>query len=418
MSLANATTPVKTYGIFSLPVIIGALGFFVDVYDLLLFNIVRISSFRDLGVAQDAMKTFGESIIGWQMIGLTLGGIAWGVLGDKKGRKSVLFGSILLYSLATIANGFVTSVEQYKWLRFIAGLGLAGELGASITLTCELLPKEKRGIASAIITSCGVLGTIAAYFVYKLSGEDWRLCYFIGGGMGLSLLFLRVGVLESFMYDKVKDVQVQMGNFWMLFSTRERFFRYLKCILIGIPVWYIIGVLITFSDEFARYFGITGFDQPKALMLQYIALAFGDMGAGFLSNYLKSRKKTLFIYYGIIALFVFLFFVLRGGGNAFNMYLLCMGLGFGSGISVLYITMSAEQFGTNLRATAAISIPNLVRGLLPLILWLFQTLRHPDVFNDYVAGAWVTGAIMILIGLCAVIFTRESYGRELDFVER
>jgi MFS transporter, putative metabolite:H+ symporter len=418
MSLINTTTPIKTYGIFSLPVVIGALGFFVDVYDLLLFNIVRISSFRDLGVSQDAMKTFGESIIGWQMIGLTLGGIAWGVLGDKKGRKSVLFGSILLYSLATIANGFVTSVEQYKWLRFIAGLGLAGELGASITLTCELLPKEKRGIASAIITSCGVLGTIAAYFVYKLSGEDWRLCYFIGGGMGLGLLFLRVGVLESFMYHKVKDVQVQMGNFWMLFSTRERFFRYLKCILIGIPVWYIIGVLITFSDEFARYFQITGFDQPKALMLQYIALAFGDMGAGFLSNYLKSRKKTLFIYYGIIALFVFLFFILRGGGNAFNMYLICMGLGFGSGISVLYITMSAEQFGTNLRATAAISIPNLVRGLLPLILWLFQTLRHPDVFNNYVTGAWVTGIIMILIGLLAVVFTRESYGRELDFVER
>jgi MFS transporter, putative metabolite:H+ symporter len=418
MSLINTTTPIKTYGIFSLPVIIGALGFFVDVYDLLLFNIVRISSFRDLGVSQDAMKTFGESIIGWQMIGLTLGGIAWGVLGDKKGRKSVLFGSILLYSLATIANGFVTSVEQYKWLRFIAGLGLAGELGASITLTCELLPKEKRGIASAIITSCGVLGTIAAYFVYKLSGEDWRLCYFIGGGMGLGLLFLRVGVLESFMYHKVKDVQVQMGNFWMLFSTRERFFRYLKCILIGIPVWYIIGVLITFSDEFARYFQITGFDQPKALMLQYIALAFGDMGAGFLSNYLKSRKKTLFIYYGIIALFVFLFFILRGGGNAFNMYLICMGLGFGSGISVLYITMSAEQFGTNLRATAAISIPNLVRGLLPLILWLFQTLRHPDVFNNYVTGAWVTGIIMILIGLLAVVFTRESYGRELDCVER
>jgi MFS transporter, putative metabolite:H+ symporter len=417
MSIESTSTPVKTYGIFSLPVIIGALGFFVDVYDLLLFNIVRISSFRDLGVAQDEMKTFGESVIGWQMIGLTLGGIAWGVLGDKKGRKSVLFGSILLYSLATIANGFVTTVEQYKWLRFIAGLGLAGELGASITLTCEMLPKEKRGIASAIITSCGVLGTIAAYFIYKFSGEDWRLCYFIGGGMGLSLLFLRVGVLESFMYDKVKDVQVQMGNFWMLFSTRERFFRYIKCILIGIPVWYIIGVLITFSDEFARYFGIIGFDQPKALMLQYIALAFGDMGAGFLSNYLKSRKKTLFIYYGIIVLFVFLFFALRGGGNAFNMYLLCMGLGFGAGISVLYITMSAEQFGTNLRATAAISIPNLVRGLLPLILWLFQTLRHPDLFNDYVAGAWVTGAIMILIGLLAVIFTRESYGRDLDFLE-
>lgn len=408
----------RTYGIFSLPVIIGALGFFVDVYDLLLFNIVRIGSLRDLGVSQAELKDFGENILGWQMIGLTIGGIAWGMLGDKKGRKSVLFGSILLYSLATIANGLVGTVEQYKWLRFIAGLGLAGELGASITLTCEQLSKEKRGIASAIITASGVAGTVAAYFIYKLSGGDWRLCYFIGGGMGLCLLFLRVGVLDSFMYDKTKTASVQMGNFAMLFATRERFMRYLRSILIGIPVWYIIGVLITFSDEFAREFGINGFDQPTALMLQYTALAFGDMGAGFLSNYLKSRRKTLFIYYGITILFVILFFALRGGGSAFNMYLLCMGLGFGSGFSVLYITMSAEQFGTNLRATAAISIPNLVRGFLPLILWLFQFLRGPGMFDSYVQAAWITGAIVFVIGLVSVVYTKESFGRELDFVER
>lgn len=408
----------KTYGVFSLPVIIGALGFFVDIYDLLLFSIVRRASFLELGVAEDAMKSIGESIISWQMAGLTIGGIAWGILGDKKGRKSVLFGSILLYSLATIANGFVTNVEHYTWLRFIAGLGLAGELGASITLTSELLPKEKRGIAAALIATSGVMGTITAYFVFKLSGEDWRLCYFIGGGMGLSLLFLRVGVLESFMYDKARDVNVQMGNFWMILSNRERLFRYLRCILIGLPVWYIIGVLISFSDEFAKQFGITGFDQPKALMLQYAALVFGDMGAGFLSNYIKSRKKTLMIYYGITTLFIILFFGLRGGGSAFNMYLLCMGLGFGSGISVVYITMSAEQFGTNLRATAAISIPNLVRGMLPLVLWVFQLLRHQSVLNDYVTAAWVTGAIVLVIGFVSVLYTRESYGKELDFVER
>ncbi len=408
----------KRYGIFSLPVIVGALGFFVDVYDLLLFNIVRRSSFSDLGVAEEAMKTVGERIISWQMIGLTIGGIVWGMLGDKKGRKSVLFGSILLYSLATIANGFVTSVEQYTWLRFITGLGLAGELGASITLTSELLPKEKRGIAAAIIASCGVLGTIAAYYVHLLSGEDWRLCYFIGGGMGISLLFLRVSVLESRMYDHAKEGDVQMGNFWMLLNNRDRFLRYLRCILIGVPVWYMIGILITFSDEFAKRFGIEGFDLPKALMLQYVALAFGDMCAGFLSNYLKSRKKTLFIYYGLISLFVFLFFALRGGGTVFNMYLLCMGLGFASGISVLYITMSAEQFGTNLRATAAISIPNFVRGLLPIILLLFQTLRHPRVLDDYVTAAWVTGVIVILTGFISVIYTEESYGKDLDFVEK
>jgi MFS family permease len=407
----------KRYGIFSLPVIVGALGFFVDVYDLLLFNIVRRSSFHDLGVAEEAMKTVGERIISWQMIGLTIGGIAWGMLGDKKGRKSVLFGSILLYSVATIANGFVTSIEEYKWLRFITGLGLAGELGASITLTSELLPKEKRGIAAAIIAACGVLGTIAAYYVHLFSNENWRLCYFIGGGMGIALLFLRVSVLESRMYHSVKNEHVEMGNFWMLLNNRDRFFRYVRCILIGMPVWYIIGILITFSDEFAKHFGIEDFDLPKALMLQYVALAFGDMAAGFLSNYLKSRKKTLFIYYGIISLFVFLYFALKGGGTAFNMYLLCMGLGFGSGISVLYITMSAEQFGTNLRATAAISIPNLVRGLLPIILILFRTLRQPHLLNDYVTAAWVTGIIIIIIGVISVSYTEESFGKDLDFIE-
>jgi MFS transporter, putative metabolite:H+ symporter len=407
----------KQYGILSLPVIVGALGFFVDIYDLLLFNIVRRSSFADLGVPESSMKDIGEHIISWQMLGLTVGGILWGILGDKKGRKSVLFGSILLYSLATIANGFVQTTDQYTWLRFIAGLGLAGELGASITLTSELLPKEKRGIAAAIIATSGVMGTITAYFIHDWSGGDWRLCYFIGGGMGLALLFLRIGVLDSRMYDNAKEKHIQMGNFLMLISNRERFFRYMRGILIGLPVWYIIGVIISFSDEFAKQFGIAGFDQPKALMLQYVALAFGDMFAGIISNLIKSRKKTLYLYYAITALFLCLFFALKGGGSATNMYLLCMGLGFGSGISVLYITMSAEAFGTNLRATAAISIPNLVRGCLPLLLLLFQFLRSEKVLANYVTAAWVTGALVMLIGIIAVTKTKETFAKELDFVE-
>jgi len=408
----------KQYGIFSLPVIVGALGFFVDIYDLLLFNIVRKSSFADLGVAESAMKDIGEKTISLQMIGLAVGGIIWGILGDKKGRKSVLFGSILLYSLATIANGFVNDIDQYMWLRFVAGLGLAGELGASITLTSELLPKEKRAIGASIIATAGVLGSITAYFVHDLSGENWRLSYFIGGGMGIALLFLRVRVLESHMYDKMKQATVKLGNYWMLLNNRDRFFRYLRGILIGLPVWYIIGVLITFADEFAKQFEITGFNQPKALMLQYVALGIGDMTAGILSNYIKSRKKTLFIFYGITTVFILLFFALKGGGSAFNMYLICMGLGFGAGISVLYIMMSAEQFGTNLRATAAISIPNLVRGFLPLILLLFQFLRSQNIFNDYVTGAWVTGIIIMVTGFVAALFVKESYGKDMDFTER
>ncbi len=407
----------KQYGLFSLPVIVGSLGFFVDIYDLLLFSIVRKSSFKDLGVAVADMKNIGENIISWQMLGLTIGGIAWGIIGDKKGRKNVLFGSICLYSLATIANGFVTNIDQYTFLRFIAGLGLAGELGASITLTSELLPKEKRGIAAAIIATSGVMGTVTAYFVHYLSNENWRLCYFIGGAMGIALLFLRVKVLDSKMYDTAKNAQVKMGDFLMILTNRERLLRYLRAITVGLPVWYVIGLLISFSDEFVARFGIINFDQPKALMLQYVALVFGDMGAGFLSNIIKSRKKTLLIFYTILTFFFVLFFALKGGGTAFNMYLICMGLGFGSGISVLYITMSAEQFGTNLRATAAISIPNLVRGFLPIILMLFQFLRGNSMLNNYVTAAWVTGVIVLVIGLFSLFFTNETFGKELDFVE-
>src|SRR5438046_1483900 len=227
----------RHYGIFSLPVIVGALGFFVDIYDLLLFNIIRRPSLHDLGLTGDAILTTGENILSIQMIGILLGGIAWGIMGDKKGRKSVLFGSILLYSVASIANGMVTNTTQYGVLRFIAGLGLAGELGASITLTSEILPKEKRGIAAAIIATTGVMGTITAYLIYQWF-HDWRMCYYIGGAMGLVLLLLRVGFLESGMYDEVKKTNVQRGNFLMFFTSRERFLRYLRGVLIGLPVWY------------------------------------------------------------------------------------------------------------------------------------------------------------------------------------
>jgi putative MFS transporter len=406
----------RQYSIFSLPVIVGALGFFVDIYDLQVFGITRISSLTELGLSKEAARNIGEDIISWQMVGLVIGGLIWGILGDKKGRKSVLFGSILLYSLATIANGLVKDVTTYTILRFVAGLGLAGELGASITLTGEMLPKEKRGLAAAIIATSGVMGTITAWFIYNQS-HDWRLCYFIGGGMGLALLFLRMSVLDSGMYNTVKKDGVPLGRLLMIFNNKERFIRYFRAIMIGLPVWYVIGILITFSNDFATHFRIEGFDQPRSLMLQYVALAFGDMSAGFVANYLKSRKKTLYIYYFILTVFIILFFALKGGGSATNMYLLCMGLGFGAGISVLYITMSAEQFGTNLRATAAISIPNLVRGFLPVMLLLFQFLRSNTAIGDYIIAAEVVGLIIMIIGWVAVYHTKETFGRELDFIE-
>lgn len=402
----------RPYGIFSLPVIVGALGFFVDVYDLLLFNIIRKPSLQDLGLSGDAVLTTGENILSIQMIGILLGGIVWGIMADKKGRKSVLFGSILLYSIATIANGMVENVTQYTILRFIAGLGLAGELGASITLTSELLPKEKRGIAAAIIATTGVMGTITAYFVNQWF-HDWRLCYYIGGALGFLLLFMRIGFLESSMFDAVKKTNVSRGKFLMFFNNRERFWRYFRGILIGLPVWYVIGILITFSDKFAKEFGIGEIDPGKAVMYQYVGLAFGDLGAGIISNLIKSRKKTLFLFYGLVSTFITIYFLYHTNSQAF--YLTCAALGFGAGISVLYITMSAEQFGTNLRGTAAISIPNFVRGFLPLIILLFKGLRSAT--GDFVTGGWITGIIIMLVAVIAAWFTRESFGKDMNFLE-
>ena len=408
----------KQYGIFSLPVIVGSLGFFVDIYDLQVFLLTRIDSFNELGITGDAQQTVGENILSWQLLGLAIGGLLWGVLGDKRGRKSVLFGSIFVYSAATLANGFVQDITTYTVLRFIAGLGLAGELGASITITTELLPKEKRGLAAAIIATSGVMGTIVGYFVKSLSGGDWRLCYYIGGGMGFVLLFLRARVFDSSMYSSVKEGGVKMGNLLMIFNTRERFYRYLRAIFIGMPVWYVIGVLIAFSERFAKEFGIAGFDQPKSLMLQYVALAFGDLGGGILANVLKSRKKAIYFFYSILTIVIVLFFVTKGGGSATNMYLFCMALGFGSGISVLYITMSAEQFGTNLRATAAISIPNMVRVFTIPMLFLFRLLRSEDLMSNFINAAFVLGLIVMAVSWLAAYYTKETFGKSMEFIEK
>ena len=401
--------------VFSLTVIVGALGFFVDIFDLLLFNIIRKPSLASLGLSESQVLSQGELILSLQMIGQLIGGIVWGIMGDKKGRLSVLFGSIILYSLASIANGFVTDPVQYTILRFIAGFGLAGELGASITLTSEMLSKEKRGIASTVIATTGVFGAIAAYFVFKLSGENWRFCYFMGGGMGIALLFLRMSVAESSMFASLKQTHIARGNFLMFFNNKDRFFRYLRGVLIGVPVWYVIGVLITFSDKFGKEMGIENIEPAKAVLYQYAALVLGDVSAGLLGNYLKSRKKALFVFYAILCFFILLFF-LQKGGSAAQMYLICAGLGLGSGISVLYITMSAEQFGTNLRASAAISIPNMVRGFLPLVLLLFKSIRsYPGI--SYVTGGWITGVIVIGFALVSTWYTKESYGNDLDFIE-
>jgi MFS family permease len=401
----------RSYGILSLPVIVGALGYFVDIYDLLLFSIIRKQSLVDLGLTGDAIKNVGENILSIQMFGLLIGGVIWGIMGDKKGRLSVLFGSIILYSLANIVNGMVTNTTQYAIVRFIAGIGLAGELGAGITLVSESLSKEKRGIGTAMVAGLGLTGAVVAYFISQ--EFSWRICYYIGGALGLMLLLLRISVYESGMFHDIKKKAVVRGDFLMFFNNKERFKKYMLSILIGLPTWYVIGVLVTFSDEFGKLFGIAEPVKPgKAVMFAYAAISVGDILIGLLSQWLKSRKKALYIFYGITAIFIALFFMQRGSSN--QMYLICAGLGFGTGFWAVYVTMAAEQFGTNLRATAATTVPNMVRGALPLVIFLFKGLRTS---MGYVEAGIVTGVVVMAIGFTAAALSHETFGKDLNYVE-
>ncbi|MBX9784643.1 MAG: MFS transporter [Chitinophagaceae bacterium] len=406
----------KGNSIFSIAVIVAALGYFVDIYDLLLFGIIRIPSLRSLGLSEQEIMVKGEVILQWQMWGLLIGGIFAGVIGDKKGRLSVLFGSIILYSIANIANGFVETIDQYKWIRFIAGLGLAGELGAGITLVSELTPKEKRGIATSMVAGIGLTGAVVAFIMKE--NFDWRTCYFIGGGLGLLLLVLRISVFESGMFNEVKKKNIKRGNFLMLFTNWDRFKRYLCGILIGLPTWFVIGVLVTFSSEFAKQFGITEkIDPGKSIMYAYAAISIGDILIGFVSQWFKSRKKALFLFYGITIVFMILYFTTQWEGSAANMYWICAGLGFGTGFWAIFVTMGAEQFGTNLRATAATTIPNMVRGMLAIfILPLFQWLRNMDGVG-YIKGGIYTGIIIMVISVIAAAATKETFHKDLNFLE-
>jgi len=403
----------KKLSLLSIPVVVAALGYFVDIYDLLLFSIVRIKSLKSLGLSDEMISDQGMDIIGHQMFGLLIGGIIWGVMGDKKGRLSVLFGSILLYSLANIANGFVQTAEQYSLCRFIAGIGLAGELGAGITLVSELIPKEKRGVATSLVAGIGLTGAVAAYFIAQVF--DWRVCYFIGGGLGLSLLFLRVSVFESGMFKHIRHANIAKGNFLMFFTDWKRFRKYFLSILIGLPTWYAIGILVSFSREFAQKMGIEGeVDPGKAIMFAYVAISIGDVVIGLVSQKLRSRKKALYIFYAITTLAIILYFM-QEGGTANGMYAVCALLGFGTGFWAIFVTMAAEHFGTNLRATAATTVPNMVRGSLPLIALLYRSLA---TVQGELAAAATTGGIVMIITLLAAHFTEETFGKDLDFLEQ
>ena len=410
---------VQNTRIFNAAVIVAALGYFVDIYDLLLFTIVREPSLAGLGVdlAKSAdVIAASTKIINYQMFGLLIGGIVWGILGDKKGRLSVLFGSILIYSIANFITGFVQSTDQYAWARFAAGIGLAGELGAGITLVSELLPKAKRGIGTSLVAGIGLFGAVGAYFTYQFT-LDWRMCYMIGGGLGICLLLLRVSVSESGMFKEIKSKGVQRGNIFMFFNNRKRFKKYLLAILIGLPTWYVIGILINLSNRFATdFYGENAVDSGKAIMYAYAAIAVGDILIGLVSQYFQSRKKALFLFYGFTILSG-IFFFSGAIQNDTTMYIACAMLGFSTGFWAIFVTMGAEQFGTNLRATAATTIPNMVRGAVPLINLMFLGLFQGSFGWGITLSAIVTGIVVMTVTLIAAWHTEETFHKDLDFQE-
>ena len=414
---ASAKTDAQL--LFSLPVVVAALGYFVDIYDLLLFGIVRVPSLRDLGLSEARISTVGASILNWQMGGLLLGGILWGVLGDKRGRLSVLFGSIITYSLANIASGLVKHVtfmpptDYYAAMRFVAGVGLAGELGAGITLVSEILPTRLRAIGTSLVAGVGISGAVAAYFTVRLF--DWEMAYFVGGGMGLGLLLLRVGVVESGMFRSVAGrKQVRRGNFFAFFTNRHRLSRYLKCIGMGLPAWFCSGILGVFSNEFGQALGIAEPIQPGlAIMWGYLGAAVGDFLSGWLSHALRSRIRAvaLLMVYTLVGLAAYL---LLGVKSAAFYYAFLGVVCVGNGYWAMLVTIGAEQFGTNLRATAATTIPNMVRGTVIGMTSGYLALK-PSL--GVLGAGGVVGAVCFGLGLYSILTLPETHGKELDFLE-
>jgi MFS transporter, putative metabolite:H+ symporter len=402
-------------------VLVAALGYFVDIYDLILFSVVRVRSLQGLGVAEGALLDTGATILQWQMAGMLLGGIVWGVLGDRRGRLSVLFGSIVLYSLANIANAVpdrlgdlvgVDALTMYAAVRFIAGVGLAGELGAGITLVSESLGRHNRGFGTTTVAAVGICGGLVAVMVGK--SLDWRTAYVVGGVMGLALLVLRIGVFESGMFRSVRAQNVSRGNLLSLFHTWARARRYLSVLLVGVPIWYVVGILITFAPEIGKALGMapapTG---PNAVLAVYIGLVVGDFGSGFLSQVLRTRKKVLAAFILATGALVVLYFVV-GPRSLTTFYAICVALGVSTGYWAVFVTVASEQFGTNIRATVTTTAPNFVRGAVVPVTAAFQQLRGP---MGVTGAALAVGGVTIALALIALGGLEESYGKDLDYVE-
>ncbi len=415
-STATTKSSSSKYAVlFNSTVIVAALGYFVDIYDLVLFSIVRVPSLLGIGVPESQILKTGVLLLNTQMIGMLIGGVFWGIIGDKKGRVSVLFGSILLYSIANILNAFVTSVPQYAVLRFIAGIGLAGELGAAITLVSEVLPKETRGLGTTIVATVGVSGAVLAGTIGDLF--TWKIAYIVGGTLGLLLLLLRMSTMESSMFKKSQSHDVKHGDFMMIFKSWDKFKRYIAAILYGTPIWFVIGILITFSPEIAKELGATGpISGGRAVLFCYLGLTFGDLASGLLCQYLQSRKKTLFIFLTLTTLGVLAYSQARDL-SATQFYGLCVLLGFATGYWAVFISAAAEQFGTNMRATVTTTTPNFVRAAVVPLTLAFQYL-HNSMGVSLVSSAMMIGSVTLAMGFYALTQVRETFGTDLNFIEK
>jgi MFS family permease len=413
-SIAMTGSPQKSFTklLLSLPVMVAALGYMVDMYDLFLFSIVRVPSLKSLNIAGGELLEDGIMLLNLQMAGMLIGGIFWGIMGDKKGRLSVLFGSILIYSLANIGNGFVNTVPQYAVLRFIAGFGLAGELGAGITLVTEILPKEKRGYGTTLVATMGVMGALLAYLVSNIF--NWRVSYFIGGGLGLVLMVMRVRVFESGIFIKLKEQNTKRGNVLKLFNNKTRLLKYITSILMGTPIWFVVGILLTFSPEFGQALGLDKpVDAGKAVMLAFAAQVAGNLASGFFSQYLQSRKKVILLF--IISSFSLVIIYLLVPLHSTSMfYLVCAGLGFCSGYWTLFITVAAELFGSDLRATVATTVPNFVRAsVIPLSMAFTMAKNYVGI----IYGALAVGLLTFAIAIVALLYLEETFKKDINYVE-
>jgi MFS family permease len=399
-------------GLFSAAVIVAALGYFVDIYDLILFTIVRTTSLRDLGLEGDVGFRAGVLLLNTQLVGMLLGGALWGVLGDKLGRMQALFASIVTYSLANLANAFVTGVKGYAACRFIAGIGLAGELGAGITLVSELVGPAARGWATTLVATVGMGGALFAVTLSRFLG--WRSLYVTGGLLGLSLLVARVRVADSALFERVRNGGHVRGKLAMLVSTPKRFVAFASCVAVGVPIWFIVGVLITFAPELTSALAVTGrVEAADAVFWFYAGVACGDVASGALSQWRASRKQAVVAFLLLEACAAAAFLTARGASVPGILALSCFA-GFSTGYWAVLVTLSAEHFGTNLRATAATVIPNVIRATAVPITLGFSALS-PRL--GVVGAAAIVGTGCLTVAALGTKGLRETFARDLEFVD-